>query len=182
MKNEKWEEWMYHVPGLVSNRLPRYMISDLGRIKSLQGKVPAIINGSVIQGYRSLNVRLPFNKHYNKYIHKIVAELYVPRPSADHTFVIHLDYDKMNNQATNLKWATREMVADHNKSNPNVINMITPGNSKYSKLTEANVKAIKMMLRGNGSVVAVIARQFGITPTQVNRIKSGQNWGHVIID
>jgi predicted transcriptional regulator len=50
------------------------------------------------------------------------------------------------------------------------------------KLTESDVKVIKKMLKNEKTRFSQIARQFGITHTQLNRIRKGQNWGHVTID
>jgi DNA-binding Xre family transcriptional regulator len=44
------------------------------------------------------------------------------------------------------------------------------------------VKVIKKMLKNEKTRFSQIARQFGITHTQLNRIRKGQNWGHVTID
>ena len=182
IKSTKSEEWK-------ELRMPkgalryRYAISSLGRIASFTTKIQdgKILNGTSIGGYPTLNVK-PFGENKTYYIHKLVAELFLKKSSPKQKFVIHKNHDKLNNQAVNLKWATRDMVADHNRKNPNVINMVIPKSDRHYKLSEANVKAIKMMLRGDGTVVTAIAREFGITPTQVNRIKNGQNWGHVTID
>lgn len=47
------------------------------------------------------------------YIHKIVAELFLPRPTPQHVYVKHLDGDYNNNDVSNLKWIT---AYEHAKS------------------------------------------------------------------
>ncbi len=178
---EKWVPIIIDVEGVENP--PRYQVSNFGRLKSLQSSEKGeIIKGSVIQGYRSLNVRLPKGKSFNRYVHKLVAETFVNKPSIDHKFVIHLDFDKMSNHFENLKWVTKDEMVIHNRENPAVINKPIPKRTKNYKLTETKVKMIKKMLLKDNTRLKMIAKQFGITHTQLNRIRSGENWGYVKID
>lgn len=178
---EKWNPIKIDIEGLESP--PRYEVSNFGRLKSFQNnKDGKLIKGSVIQGYRSLNVRLPKGKSFNRYVHKLVAAGFVNKPNEEHKFVIHLDFDKQNNHFGNLKWVTKEQMIDHNRVNPAVVNRRIPRNSKNYKLTETKVRLIKKMLKSDSTRLKMIAKQFGITHTQLNRIRSGENWGQVVID
>jgi HNH endonuclease/NUMOD4 motif len=164
---------------------PHYEVSNFGRLKSFQTNPEkgVIIRGSVIQGYRSLNIRATGGKTINRYVHKLVAELFVNRPSDEAKYVIHKDFDKQNNHYSNLKWATLEEMTVHNYDNPGVINRKIPTRTKNYKLTEAKVIVIKKMLKSDKSNrLKMIAKQFGITHTQLNRIKKGENWKNVTID
>ena len=174
---------------------PRYDISNYGRLRSFHSltagstdaSCPAdssegkLIKGSVIQGYRSLNIRSG-GKTLNRYVHKLVAENFVTRETPDQTFVIHMDYEKQNNVHNNLKWVTKNEMIEHNRNNPNFKNRPTPQRTSNYKLTESKVKIIKKLLRNDKNRLKMIAKQFGITHTQLNRIRSGENWKHVTID
>lgn len=178
---ERWTPVVIDVEGVENP--PRYEVSNFGRLRSLQNDAKGtIIKGSVIQGYRSLNVRLPKGKTFNRYIHKLVAETFVKRESLDHKFVIHLDYDKLNNHFENLKWVTKDEMVEHNRENPAVKNKPIPRNTKNYKLTETKVRMIKKMLQNENTRLKMIAKQFGITHTQLNRIRSGENWGYLKTD
>jgi len=173
--NEKWERIDFPE---FDNQI-HYEISNYGRIKSFQNTDEGVlIHGSVIQGYQSLNVRFQ-NKSVNHYIHKLVAKHFCQQNSPKDTFVIHLDYNKLDNRADNLQWADRSKVTEHNKNNPSVINRLIPLRTKNYKLTEGKVMLIKQMLRSDKSRLKMIAKQFGITHTQLNRIRSGENWKQV---
>jgi hypothetical protein len=162
---------------------PNYQVSNYGRLKSFQnGTDGKLLKGSVIQGYRSLNIRLPKGKSFNRYIHKLVAEYFVEKPNELHCFVIHKDYDKHNNVEENLAWVTKEEMIEHNRKNPNVINRPRPAKSKNYKLNESKVKMIKKLLKSDSTRLKMIAKQFGITHTQLNRIRNGENWAHVRIE
>lgn len=178
---EKWTPIVIDVEGV--EHPPRYEVSNFGRLRSFQNSEKGeIIKGSVIQGYKSLNIRLPKGKSFNRYVHKLVAETFVEKPSIDHKFVIHLDFDKMSNHFENLKWVTKDEMVAHNKLNPAVINKPIPRRTKNYKLTETKVRMIKKMLQHDSTRLKMIAKQFGITHTQLNRIRSGENWGYVKID
>ena len=104
------------------------------------------------------------------------------RDRHEQTFVIHLDHDKLNNYVLNLRWATKDEMVEHNRQNPNVLNRVQPKRTRNYKLTESKVMIIKKLLRNDNNRLKMIAKQFGITHTQLNRIRSGENWKHVTID
>ncbi|GAB3934498.1 HNH endonuclease [Larkinella terrae] len=162
---------------------PRYEVSNYGRLKSFQNdtKDGTLINGSIIQGYRSLNIRTG-GKTINRYFHKLIAEHFLTRDNPDQTYVIHIDHDKKNNHFQNLKWVTKEEMIEHNRSSPNILNREIPRRTRNYKLTESKVKMIKKLLKNEKNRLKMIAKQFGITHTQLNRIRSGENWKHVTID
>jgi hypothetical protein len=187
--NEKWTPIVFE--GIENP--PHYEVSNYGRLRSFQS-VPAThvnsitgntsgkpIKGSVIQGYRSLNIRSG-GKTFNRYVHKLVAEQFLKRDQPDQTFVIHLDHDKQNNYYQNLRWVTKDEMIEHNRNNPSLKNRQLPRQTRNYKLTESKVKIIKKLLLNDKNRLKMIAKQFGITHTQLNRIRSGENWKHVTIE
>ncbi|WP_420148848.1 HNH endonuclease [Spirosoma sp.] len=185
--NEKWVPIVFE--GIENP--PRYEVSNYGRLRSFQvssatgqeaSNTPSkLIKGSVIQGYRSLNIRSE-GKTLNRYVHKLVAEQFVNRDSPEQTFVIHLDHDKQNNHYQNLRWVTKDEMIEHNRQNPYLKNRTLPRQTRNYKLTESKVKIIKKLLLNDKNRLKMIAKQFGITHTQLNRIRSGENWKHVTIE
>ncbi len=177
--NETWASILFD--GLANP--PHYQISNYGRLRSFQSADPngVLIKGSVIQGYRSLNIRSD-GRTFNRYVHKLVAEHFVPRDTDAHTYVVHLDHDKLNNHYQNLRWLTKDAMVDHNRNNPYLKNRPAARPTRTYKLTESKVKIIKKLLRSGKNRLKIIAKQFGITHTQLNRIRSGENWKHVTID
>lgn len=175
------EQWISIVFRDIENP-PVYQVSNYGRLRSFQSCAEGrIIRGSVIQGYRSLNIRKK-GKIFNRYVHKLVAEYFLQTGLPEQTYVLHLDHDKLNNRVQNLRWATQEEMIEHNRTNPNVLNRPMPKRTRNYKLTESKVKMIKKLLRNDKNRLKMIARQFGITHTQLNRIRSGENWKHVVLD
>ena len=164
LSRTRWaEKWAFIELPIPTDQV--YEISNFGRIRNRHRK---IVQGSSIQGCRTLNIRIG-TEHFNYYIHKLVALHFVSHISLGNLFVIHKDYDKLNNVAENLQWVTRAELTEHNKRNPANVNKLNPG----------KVKIIKQLLRSGKSRPKMIAKQFGITSTQVTRIKKGENWKHV---
>jgi DNA invertase Pin-like site-specific DNA recombinase len=73
----------------------------------------------------------------------------------------------------------REELTQHNKANPFIINKRKPQTAKHYKLNANKVQIIKQLIRSGKSRPKMIAKQFGITSTQVGRIKKGENWKNV---
>lgn len=123
-------------------------------------------------------------KPMTKAIHRLVAQLFVDSPSDNHEYVIHKDFNKSNNYFKNLIWVTRQGLVTHNRENPKVIagHERTKGLIRRSKLTETEVIRLKKKLKRGKNKLYKIAKEFGITHTQLNRIRSGENWGHIKVD
>lgn len=154
-------------------------ISSFGRIKSFKtNSLGKIIRGSNIQNYNSLNIRYQ-GCSINRYVHKLVAEHFLPNQDAQAIYVIHRDFDKKNNRVENLAWVTRDMLTAHNAHNPSILMKKRPTRTKNYKLNVAKVMLIKQMLQTGKNRIKMIAKQFGVTSTQVNRIKNGANWKQV---
>ncbi|MEN9363240.1 MAG: hypothetical protein RI903_548 [Bacteroidota bacterium] len=178
IKNLWKEEWK-RLRFSSSDHSLHYEISNYGRIKSFQHKaMGTLIQGSSIQGYKTLNIRTP-QKAINQYVHKLVAAYFIPLKNPLATYVAHVDFDKQNNRVENLRWMTRAELTAHNKKNPFILFRNKPTRTKNYKLTESKVLIIKQLIKSDKSRHKMIAKQFGITHTQLNRIKTGVNWKHV---
>jgi len=155
-----------------------YQISDMGRVKKMNDGKDLFLKSTPIKGYPSVHLKTASKKGIKRYVHKLVARHFLNQNGRSQEHVIHLDYDKNNNHYQNLKWVSKNELYKHHLNNPRVIKAKTTG----YKLTENKVKVIKRLLKSNKSRLYVIAKRFNITHTQLNRIRSGENWGHVKID
>lgn len=138
-------------------------------------------------------IRLPQVKGYPVYtfwgktnrktilIHRLMAYMFLKKEHPLQKYVIHLDFKKDNNHINNLKWVTRETMVSHMRINPNWLTK-RKGKITNAKLTESQVIRLKKKIRRGKTPLYKIAKEFGITHTQLNRIRSGENWGHVKID
>lgn len=161
----------------------QYLISNFGRVqrKKVNQDNWELSKTSLIGGYTSFWIRKKGKKSTSShYVHRLVALLFLEQKE-DEKYVIHLDFDKENNTASNLKWATKSAMYLHHKKNPKKI--ARKGQITYSKLTEGRVRLIKKKIfdPNRKTRMRLIAKQFGISEMQLYRIKSGENWGYVKI-
>lgn len=122
--------------------------------------------------------------HYHALFHRLVAEYFIKLPSPAHTVVAHIDYDKLNNRKSNLKWMTPEENYAHQRFSPNVIASRSyqdgrrKEGSKSTKLTVTKVMLLKKLLNENKPMNQLV-KQFKVTETQIIRIRKGENWPEV---
>jgi hypothetical protein len=182
LKNEKWSELKIKRGALRF----RYAVSSSGRIASFTKKVEdgRILNGTEIGGYPTLNIK-PDGENRTFYIHKLVAEHFLTKTSKSKVYVIHKNYNKKNNEAKNLRWATKEEMEKHQQGSPLVLKArkarMNQPVYKGHKLTVPVVKQIKTRIfaKNRTQTMSQIARHFKISEMQLYRIKSGENWKHV---
>lgn len=117
-------------------------------------------------------------------VHRLVAEYFIPKESDEHNVVAHLDYDKLNNLVSNLKWMTQQENVIHQQSSPHVQadkakkKQTVLYGPRTGKLTVTKVMYLKKLLN-EGVSVKTLARQFKVTETQILRIKKNENWASV---
>lgn len=188
--NEIWKEFK------PEGAKRRYAVSNMGRVVSFykdmnkDGFILKINNGGPMSGARiALKVYMEGTEltRYGKPksvmtnltlpVHNLVAENFIGPPVEDQVQVIHLDYDKFNNNVSNLRWATKLEAWNHFKKSENYKPQI-----KGKKLTADRVKLIKKKLAEGKTKQSLLAKQFGLSEMGIYRIKSGKAWRHVTID
>lgn len=92
--NESWKP--------VPDYEDRYEVSNLGRVRSRRGVRKL---GKNTNGYAHVHLSGGGRSEMVK-VHRLVARVFVPgeEPGLD---VCHIDGDKLNNSAANLRWGTR---------------------------------------------------------------------------
>jgi hypothetical protein len=183
------EEWKDVVRFKGLHDTERYQISNYGRVRLWK---PALKKWRIMKSacltkdgtgyhYFTFKSNISWKVTRSRAVHRLVAEAFLPCPSEFHKFVIHLDYNKANNKALNLKWATQKMKTEHSKKSPKMLalrNGLTK-QPKNQKLTSTDVIRLKKLLKRSDTPLYKIAKRFGITHTQLNRIRKGENWGHI---
>lgn len=186
---EEWREFELEIPGLV-----RYAVSNHGRLKSFTFDIKAgrIVKGALCDGFPYLRYKRMIEgkrKDFQHGIHKMIGELFLPKQNENQTYVLHLNYNKLDNHISNLKWATHEEMVAHSKNSPAVIaaqkkllefNIRRDG----AKLTSTDVIRLKKKILdpNRKTRLRLIAKEFGISEMQLHRIKSGENWGHIKVN
>lgn len=106
-----------------------YQVSNFGRIKSLEKYVKCnggsfrikkeqiLKPGKSKTGY--LNVVLRKNNiSYTYYVHRLVAEAFLPNPN-NWLYINHKDENKHNNKANNLEWCTKKYNTNYGNAQQN---------------------------------------------------------------
>ena len=98
-----------------------YQVSNTGRVRrvgdyknqssSWKSGYKILRAGDNGRGYLFVNLSKD-NKRCRKYVHRLVAEEFIPNPMNKKT-VNHIDCDKSNNSVDNLEWATYQENNDH---------------------------------------------------------------------
>jgi hypothetical protein len=165
----------------------KYEISNYGRIKRFDRRrndwkvqKPSNVNGYAYFSFRTVEDENGKSR-ITKSLHRIVAELFLGLPKDECNNVIHIDFDKWNNNVNNLKWVTRNDMFAHSRKSPRTALAIErrKGEITNSKLTATDVMRLKKKLKRGKNPLYKIAREFGITHTQLNRIRRGENWAHI---
>ncbi len=105
----------------------------------------------------------------------LIAKLFLgDAPSPAHQ-VRHLNGNKLNNAATNLKWGTaKENAEDRDRHGTTVKGEL----SHKAKLTREDVIAIRESAEG-GESFASIGRRYGLVYQNISMIVSRKTWRHV---
>jgi len=181
-----------------SDKLQRYYaISNFGRLVSFTDEIEngQFVKGGEQDGYRiwRYKIRDDNNKirHKHCFYYKLVAEYFIPKTSDEQVYVLHLNYNRADDNVKNLQWATRSEMLAHGKKSPYVIEFRKKQLAEFrakrqhegNKLTSTQVMLIKKIIAdpGRKTRLKIIAKRFGVTTMTLQRIKTGENWGHIKI-
>lgn len=164
-----------------------YFISPDGIVLSVRGsKTRALAQHPDRDGYLCVLLQLETGERKAIRVHRAVCEaIHGRKPSGQE--VRHLDGDKRNNAAENLRWGTqKENAADRDahgrtaRGGRNGAHLMPEKRRRgtdngNSKLTP---QAVLEILR-DGRAQTVIAAAHGVNQTLVSHIKLGRIWNHV---
>ena len=163
----------------------KYALSSLGRVASYSEDVledGKLLNGSLTTGYKTLNLHRPGNNG-TLYIHREIARLFLSKATAKHKYVIHINHNKLDNAAKNLKWASLDEMISHQQKSPAKIayKKVQANRTVGLKLTAAQVKTIKKTLLSKNRHITIkkLAEKYNVSEMTMYRIKSGENWGRI---
>jgi NUMOD4 motif len=169
----------------------RYAISNLGRLISFTNRFEdgRVLRGSLQDGYRIFRYRVRIEGEVCRryfFYYKLVARYFLKKTSEGQVFVLHLNRDRADDYAGNLKWATKKEMVAHMVASPFFIEakqkLKDPNRaSGVKKLTATKVMRLKKILLdpNRKTRYKILAREFGVTEMQLHRIKTGENWGTI---
>jgi hypothetical protein len=149
-----------------------YEVSNLGRVRSFaRGPVRILARHSNKDGYPLVSLNRDGRRH-GFAVHRLVAETHVPGRNVLHKEVAHLDGDRANARADNLKWVSKVENHSHKR-----LHGTHQGGEMHprAKLTEAEAREIGARAR-RGESAARIGREFGVAGSTVRDIRDYRRW------
>jgi hypothetical protein len=103
------------------------------------------------------------------FVHRLVMEVFIGE-CPEEMSVDHIDRVRTNNTLANLRYATKAEQTENRD-----LSGISGENSRFSKLTQANVDEIRKMIE-IGFLDSVIASRFGVGAGAIRNIRNGKSW------
>jgi hypothetical protein len=160
-----------------------YYVSNKARIKSVKkddGSEHLLKLSPDKKGYMRASVKLD-GGNYALYMHMQVARYWSKKKAKD-TRYIHLDLNRKNNLPSNVVWVTEERWREYVQARAKKYGFVPHRKGGKPKLRRAEVVLIKKMLKTGKTRKKMIAKRFGVSHTQINRIEKGENWADVSAD
>jgi hypothetical protein len=98
---------------------PRYYASTDGRIRSIMDRprLPRILRPKIRKDYLTIGLRNAARKKRFMRVHRLVAMAFIPNPLAL-PCIDHINGDKLDNRASNLRWVTLAMNSSFHNWKP----------------------------------------------------------------
>lgn len=149
-----------------------YQVSSGGVVRSLRYDPPKAISvGKDRDGYPIVRLYRD-GKRTTIALHRVVCRAFHGEPNILHNEAAHLDGDRTNARADNLKWASKCENHFHRKAHGT-----SPAGANHprAKLTEENARKI----RHSNAPRVTLAKRFGVSWQTVNDIQRGRRWRHL---
>ena len=161
-----------------------YEVNNLGIIRSVERldnsghKRKSKILGLVADrdGYIKVHLCLQGKARYH-FVHRIVATAFIDNPERLPQ-INHKDENKANNKVENLEWCTAKYNINYGKRNILVSESLYGEKAHSSKITQKDVDKIRKQYesRSKENNMKKLAKQYGISESQVWRIINNKRW------
>ena len=169
-----------------------YQVSNYGKVRSLDRVIKEKTGKTQTLKGRVLKLRINPGGYYyvglgkngtkaTFAIHQLVAQAFIPNPYNKKT-VNHLDGNKLNNSVANLEWSTYSENLEHayKIGLRRAVKSSEVASKNYKrKLTEQQVKEIKLLIAAKSLTLKQIANQYNVGRSTIASIKSGRSWSYV---
>ena len=156
-----------------------YEVSSLGRVRRVRAAKGTRI-GQIIKQTLSTRGRLQVSlskngEQHTLPVHVLVAHAFVG-PKPDGTEINHIDYDCLNNAASNLEYITRAENMQHAVAHGHTLRTTMRGTDNGNALlTDGDVVAIRASRVSRDK----IASMYAVSPVTIKFIRERRSWKHV---
>lgn len=173
MSDQQQEEVWLPLPGYEG----LYEISHLGRVRSLHArfKEPRICaQGNDGTGYKTVSLSKD-RKRTPKTVHRLVCRAFHGEPDILHKEAAHLDGNRTNNHASNLKWCSK--VENHSHKRFHGTHQAGERHPR-AKLTEATAH-IALQRLASGQTCQEVADALSVSRSTIEDIRKRKKWRHI---
>lgn len=152
---------------------PSYSINTLGQVINKDGLTMAWGTN----GFYPKVILYDRGRRQDKYIHRLVALAFIPNPEGKEQ-VNHIDGNRMNNVVSNLEWVTPSENQKHSYSIG--LNNRNGKNNGKSKLTEGDVKSIRLYFQHKIFTALELSLMCNVTEQTIRAVIDRRTWKHVL--
>ena len=153
----------------------RYVIYEDGTVYGKRGKLKQRPNGD---GYATITVGKKGNRR-SMSVHRLVAELFLPKPQSDEALEIdHIDGNRMNPALSNLEWVTHSENIRRAHAKGHYRGRYEGEKNPRARLTEALVISLRKSYR-HGDTIMKLAKENGLPWNTVGNAVKGYTWRHL---
>lgn len=160
----------------------RYEVSNFGNVRTFLkiggrgaiGLVPRVVKQTEKRRYRRISISDGVRK-WPKSVHRLVLETFIG-PCPEGMEGCHGDGVRNNNALTNLRWDTHESNMLDKVSHGTISAGETNGRSVLSEL---QVRAVREVAGWKYGMLSELAREFGVSPTTILKVKNNKSWSHI---
>lgn len=168
INGEEWKD--------IDGYLGRYRISSDGRVFSIRAN--RYLKPHLSRPNGRFTVGLSLNGiDKNIFIHRLVAEHFIPNPNK-FTIVHHIDHDRLNNNVSNLQWCNQSYNMKQ-ASDAGKISRQKGEKHWASKLTPEEVLAIRSRYSNGGTSYNRLAKEYKVCGDTIRQIVKRHIWKHI---
>ncbi len=154
-----------------------YEVSNLGRVRSLHARfrTPRLCaQGTDGTGYPTVSLSKD-GKRTAKTVHRLVCRAFHGEPNALQNEAAHLDGDRTNGRADNLKWCSK--IENHSHKRFHGTHQSGERHPR-AKLTEATARLALQKL-ACGETCRAIAEALGVSSSTIEDLRKRKKWRHI---
>ncbi len=160
----------------MTNFFQNYYVTRKGDVYQKTNNGYVFVQPKMWQGLKLVKLYDLTNKKTVEFkIHQIVAKTFIPNPE-NHTEVIHIDFNKLNNHVDNLKWVPRYYSLNYCKQQNHNASGEMHGKAK---LREEQVIFIRENFHSMGISQKAMGQMFGINQQAVSNILHNKTWNKI---
>lgn len=152
-----------------------YEVSNLGRVRSLHWPEARIMTPRFNKDGYPMVCMYDRGRKKSDSVHRLVCWAFHGPPTEEANEAAHLDGDRKNARADNLRWVSKLENTSHKWAHGT---MLIGEKHSLAKLTEAKVREILEAL-AIGATAQQLAEKYNITRHAIEDIRTGKNWNHL---